>query len=191
LPETSSSSSISNTEPKNFPTKPNGRSTVDDAHDVFNKKPNNVSPLNFVITSFGPTCGKCPKCNGQIVSKCQQLSKIKIVHTDTISWFMQGLLLNCYVCDFGFTSYNKDYADTLPQHIGIELNAKVAGNSNGIDMSLICMMRNGITPASIESTCRANLCIAYNNWKNCYEHHCKKKADLGMNCVMADCPLFP
>jgi hypothetical protein len=94
-------------------------------------------------------------------------------------------------CNFGFTSYNKDYVDTLPQHIRIELNAIVAGNSNGIDMPLIHMMRNGIALASIESTCHANLLVAYSNWKNCYKHCCKKKADLGMNCVMADFPPFP
>jgi hypothetical protein len=68
--------------------------------------------------------------------------------------------LKCAACDFGFTSYNKDYVDTLPQGIRIELNAIVAGNSNGIDMSLVRMMRNDITPASIEGTCQANLRVA-------------------------------
>jgi hypothetical protein len=62
-------------EPTNFPTKPHGWNTVDDVRDVFNKKTNNASPFDFVITSFGPTCGKCPKCGGSVVSKSQQLSK--------------------------------------------------------------------------------------------------------------------
>jgi hypothetical protein len=91
--------------------------------------------------------------------------------------------MKCAACEFGFTSYNKEYVDTLPQHVKIELNAIIAGNSNGIDMSLIRMMRNGITPALIESTCRANLRVAYSNWKNCYENICKKKKQLGMKCV--------
>lgn len=143
------------------------------------------------MTLFGPTSGKCPKCGGPVVSKCQQLSKVKIVHTNSVPQFIQELSMKCAGCDFGFTSYNKDYVDTLLQCIKFKLSTIIDGDAYGADMSLIRMMRNGIAAASIKSTCHANLHVVYSNWMIFYEHICQKKVGLGMKCLMVDFPLFP
>ena len=121
-----------NTKPKmnsSFPLKPQGWATVDDVRDNENTKTNNLSSFDFVISSFGPTCVFCPRCNSPVLQKGRQLSKIKLIHTMRVPRFVQGLSLKCSLlsCNFGFTSYQKNYVDTLPSVFKSQLNAIIDG----------------------------------------------------------------
>ncbi len=174
-----------------FPLKPQGWTTINDVLDNENTKTNILSSFDFVLSSFGPTSGFCPRCNSPVLQKGQQLSKVKLIHTMRVPHFVQSLLLKCssLSCNFGLTSYQKDYVDTLPSVFKSQLNAIVDRRCNGIDIDVIRLEQMSNSAKSIEDATRANLYAKYKHWELLYK--ASKKSALKISHDDYPYPLFP
>ena len=121
---------------------------------------------------FGPTNGRCmnPDCNGTVTGR-RNNTNLRMVLTDKLPYYVQGVELQCDKCDKSFQSLDKSYVDTPPMETQSFLDAVIPGKSVGIQMSLVRRHRNGAVASEIEQSCRANV----RAW-----HSSSKRAPSGM-----------
>ena len=107
-----------------IPKKPKPRSKVGDVVNVHKTYPGKVLnvgremyKLEFDLTVFGFTCGKCPHCGGIPTTTNNLNSSIKIIHTFDLPRFVQGVGMTCSACRKTWQTYEKGYVDTLPNRI--------------------------------------------------------------------------
>eukprot|EP00956_Cyclotella_meneghiniana_P042009 scaffold248301_cov116-Cyclotella_meneghiniana.AAC.1 len=144
----------------------------------------------FDLTVFGPTCGKCYKCGSNPSTQCKLNVSLKLIHTDRLPRYVQGVGMRCSneQCNGTWQSFEKSYVDTLPKHIQMMLNAIIVGRSNGVDMSLVLRLRSGDSAASVERSSRAGLSIWHSQLKSQYDSECKAKRGAGMNVQVEEFP---
>ena len=85
------------------------------------------------------------------------LRNTKIIKTECLPRFVQGVDLQCNKCNGFCTSYEQSYVDTFPIWRMKELDAVIAEKADGIDMALIVRMRNGTSAAEVSGSACTNL----------------------------------
>ena len=142
----------------------------------------------FKLTAFGFLDGYCkdPSCGGDVRGH-GILRNTKIIKTECLPRFVQGVDLQCNKCNGFCTSYEQSYVDTFPIWRMKELDAVIAGKADGIDMALIVRMHNGTTAAEVSGSARANLrrwyASKHEKWKASWEQlriHNVKVVDEGV-----------
>lgn len=139
--------------------------------------------IEFDLTVFGHTEGRCPHCNGKPSNRHDLNLSPKIIHTLDLPRYVQGIGMKCSECRGTWQTYEKGYVDTLPKFRKKELNAVIVGGSDGIDMGLVTMMRSGATARSVHQTCVANLSRWHSEMKDDYETRVKKLRGQRVNIV--------
>ena len=173
-----------------IPEVPKAKKSISDVSDkthTYSVKPTGSRAV-FDLTVFGHTDGKCPHCGGIPTTLSHLSAWVKIIHTIHLPRFVQGARMSCSRCNATWQTYEKGYVDTLPKSKQMELNAVIVGKSDGVDMSLVTMMRSGDNPANVERTCTANLHRWHNSLKDAYKRQCRSERALGRNVVEREFP---
>lgn len=97
--------------------------------------------------------------------------------------------MKCRDCtSSAWQTYEKTYVVSLPKIQQRELNAVVAGASDGIDHDIVVQMRCGSTAAQIQKTSEATLTVWHNQLMDDYTKRCKSSTSNGNNVVLR---IFP
>ena len=134
---------------------------------------------------FGPTNGRCmnPDCNGTVTGR-RNNTNLRMVLTDKLPYYVQGVELQCDKCDKSFQSLDKSYVDTPPMETQSFLDAVIPGKSVGIQMSLVRRQRNGAVASEIEQSCRANVRAWHSSSKQAFLK--RRNAILGTGAIVSD-----
>lgn len=178
--------------PHKFPQKPEARTSIMDLRNTKKIFPGKTA-RDFPLQAFAYTNGHCIRCGRKSIKQEAQAvnTSIKIVHTDKIPRFVQGVGLECNLCGATFQSYNYDYVITLPPSQKKELDAMIVGHGHGISMSLVRSLRIGVKASDVETMARANLYAEYGSWAQDYDTRCTLEADLGNTVDYENFPAFP
>ena len=117
------------------------------------KKATDRAKLDAIL--FCPLTGRCPYCKSALLS-ANSVGKGKLCYTIPWPKTVIGLDVKCVKCSRHFMTFDADYVATLPS--GVQLKADfVTGKGNASHMSLLHLLRSGMTVAQVEKYAEAEI----------------------------------
>ena len=142
----------------------------------------------YDLEVFGYYDGKCPHCRGSALEPANVNNSVKIIYTAKWPRFVQGIGLKCPCGGKQFQSTETTYVNTLRRPQQLQLDAVIAGKSNGVGMDLILQMRMGVLAATIEGASRAFLEMHHAALLDTYNAKCRSATQLGYDVVIKEFP---
>ena len=142
----------------------------------------------YDLEVFGYYDGKCPHCKGSALVPANVNNSVKMIYTGKWPRFVQGIGLKCPCGGKQFQSTETTYVKSLRRQQQLQLDAVIAGKSNGVGMDLILQMRMGVLPATIEGTSRAFLEMQHAALLDTYNAKCRSHTQLGYDVVIKEFP---
>ena len=117
------------------------------------KKATDRAKLDAIL--FCPLTGRCPYCKSALLS-ANSVGKGKLCYAIPWPKTVIGLDVKCVKCSRHFMTFDADYVATLPS--GVQLKADfVTGKGNASHMSLLHLLRSGMTVAQVEKYAEAEI----------------------------------
>lgn len=107
-----------------------------------------TSPGKLDLVVYCPLGGRCPHCKSSIIS-ANSVGKRKLCYAIPWPRTIVGVDMRCGKCNKHFMTHNPSYVDTLPSEDQVKREF-VTGKGNATDISLIRMLRSGLTVAQVE-----------------------------------------
>jgi hypothetical protein len=122
---------------------------------IFNHQPSRAigigtrsSPGKLDLLVYCPLNGRCPYCNSALVS-ANSVGKRKLCYAIPWSKTIVGVDMRCGKCKKHFMTHDTAYVDTLPSSEQMKREF-VTGKGNGSHISLLRLLRSGLTVAQVE-----------------------------------------
>ncbi|KAF4713518.1 hypothetical protein FOZ62_008448, partial [Perkinsus olseni] len=109
--------------------------------------PKNTTALERFI--FCPQTGQCPFC-GTTDFVPHRPTRPKLCYCTPWPYTVQGLQCRCRECDRFFSTLESEYVSTLPPSDRVECKFIATPNGNAADLSIIRMMRAGLTASAAQ-----------------------------------------
>ena len=105
-------------------------------------------PGKLDLIVYCPLKGRCPHCNSALISS-HSVGKRKLCYAVPWPKTIVGIDMRCRKCNKHFMTHDPSYVDTLPSDQQIKREF-VSSKGNGSHVSLLRLLRSGLTVAQVE-----------------------------------------
>ena len=105
-------------------------------------------PGKLDLIVYCPLKGRCPHCNSALIT-ANSVGKRKLCYTIPWPKTIVGVDMRCGKCNKHFMTHDPSYVDTLPSDQQIKREF-VSSKGNGSHISLLRLLRSGLTVAQVE-----------------------------------------
>ncbi len=106
------------------------------------------SPGKLDLLVYCPMSGRCPHCNSMMIS-ANSVGSRKLIYVIPWPKSLVGIDMRCGKCKKHWLTHDPKYVSTLPMSVQLQQTC-ISTKGNGTDLSLIRMLRSGVTVAQVE-----------------------------------------
>ena len=107
-----------------------------------------ISPSKLDLLVYCPLKGRCPHCESALIT-ANSVGKRKLCYAIPWPKSIVGVDMRCGKCKKHFMTHDTNYVDTLPSAEQVKREF-VTAKGNGSHISLLRMLRSGLTVAQVE-----------------------------------------
>ncbi len=124
------------------------------------------SPGKLELIVYCPMSGRCPHCNSMMIS-ANSVGSRKLIYAIPWPKSLVGIDMRCGKCKKHWLTHDPKYVRTLPMSVQLQQTC-ISTKGNGTDLSLIRMLRSGVTVAQVERLVQEEVTQHYLHLKSEY-----------------------